>query len=110
MAFSFRAPDHYILLGKLAVPEPDLLKWGQWFQTADRHVFETRIGGIWISTVFLGLDHNYGGGLPILFETMIFRGGKGDDMWRCESWDQAEAQHKQAVALVRAEIKDKVND
>lgn len=101
---------HYVLLGKLAVPEPDLLKWARWFEKADRHVFETQIGGIWISTVFLGLDHSFGRGLPILFETMIFRGGAGGEMFRCETWEQAEAQHKEAVALVRAEIKDKVND
>lgn len=32
---------------------------------------------VFISTVFLGLDHSFGTGKPILFETMIF-GGKND--------------------------------
>jgi hypothetical protein len=108
-------PGRYKLIGKLAVPEPDLMKWATWFETADRHVFKTTIGGCWVSTVFLGLDHNFtrmltGEGMPILFETMIFRGGKGEEMWRCETWDQAEKQHKKACALVRREIKEKVNE
>lgn len=87
------------------------MKWGMWYGTANRHVAHTKIGGIWISTVFLGLDHNFSSdGLPILFETMIFRGGDGEECTRCESWEQAEAQHREAVELVRREIKVKVND
>ena len=100
---------HYVLMGKLAVPEPDLMKWAMWLETADRHVAKTQVGGIWVSTVFLGLDHSFGRGLPILFETMLFKGGDGDETWRCETWEQAEKQHADAVAQVRAEIKEKVN-
>ena len=30
--------------------------------------------GKWVSTVWLGLDHNYtGNGLPLIFETMVFQ-------------------------------------
>lgn len=40
-------------------------------------VAATRVGGIRVSTVFLALDHNFGGkGPPVLFETMIF-GARG---------------------------------
>jgi hypothetical protein len=103
--------SYYILKDRLAVPVAGMMEWAQWAETHDRHVASTKIGGCWISTVFLGLDHNYSGtGLPILFETMIFRGGKGEECWRCESWEQAEKQHAEAVALVRREIKDKVNE
>lgn len=28
----------------------------------------------WVSTVWLGYDHNFGGGKPIIFETMVFSG------------------------------------
>ena len=54
-----------------------------------------------VSTVFLGIDHNFGGkGKPILFETMVF--GKGDlvpDNWMARycTWEQAEAGHKAIV-------------
>lgn len=39
-----------------------------------RRVAETTLpGGVWISTVLLGLDHNFmGSGRPIIFETMVF--------------------------------------
>lgn len=30
------------------------------------------VGDVWISTVWLGLDHGFGGGKPIIFETMVF--------------------------------------
>jgi hypothetical protein len=32
--------------------ETDLLKWGKWFETAERHVGKDTVGGIRISTVF----------------------------------------------------------
>lgn len=95
----------YVLMGKLVVPEPDPFKWAIWFETAKRHVAHTKIGPIWISTVFLGLDHSFGRGLPMVFETMIFRGGEASEQWRYESWDEAEEGHKRAVQLVRDEIK-----
>lgn len=64
---------YYILNGKQIVPEPDLLSWGKWFQTADRHIAQTVVGNYEVSTVFLGLDHGWGrNGPPVLFETMVF--------------------------------------
>lgn len=37
------------------VVEPDLMKWAQWMETAQRHVADETIGEARISTVFLGL-------------------------------------------------------
>lgn len=34
--------------------------------------------GYYVSTVFLGLDHQMGEGEPILFETMVFPSGDGE--------------------------------
>lgn len=92
-------PHAYILIGQTPVPEPDVLKWADWFETADRVVFRTEMASALISTVFLGLDHrHFGDGPPILFETMIFSdGGEVVDMWRCSTWLEAEAQHQRAV-------------
>jgi hypothetical protein len=68
-----RNPVTYILAGQIAVPCPDLLKWAGWYETADRIVGRTTIGDWWISTVFLGVDHNFAGrGAPLLYETMVF--------------------------------------
>jgi hypothetical protein len=104
--------DHYILVGQSAVPvaadpyTPEgirgLLEWGRWFETADRVVFQTRVLGIcWVSTVFLGLDHNWGAGPPLLFETMAFWWPhEGYDQERCSTWLEAEEQHRRMCAYV----------
>lgn len=92
--------EHYILdkNGK-PVRAPDLLTWGRWFENAERHVAETYIGELYISTVFLGLDHNLNpDGSPILWETMVFNENDSRDMDRCSgSREQAEAMHERMV-------------
>lgn len=90
----------YILVGKEPVPEPNLLKWGKWLETANRKVRQDEIDGVIISTVFLGLDHSFGGELPLLFETMIFGGEHDGYQTRASSWDEAVGQHLEAKKLV----------
>lgn len=53
----------------------DLIEWGLWLEKnrERRRVGDDDVGDYHISTIFLGLDHNYDNkGLPILFETMVF--------------------------------------
>lgn len=66
----------YILKDGIAVPEPDMKKWGEFAsKIEDRRVALTEIHHCTVSTVFLGLDHNfYGGEYPVLYETMVFMG------------------------------------
>jgi hypothetical protein len=93
--------DCYILVGQTPVPEPDPITWARWYEEADRHVDVTRVLDIAVvSTVFLGLDHNFsrmfrGEGTPILFETMVFWQGEGggEEQDRCYTWRQAEQMH-----------------
>jgi hypothetical protein len=61
-------------------------------------------GAVTVSTVFLGLDHAWGDGPPMLFETMIFGGGDEWDQlqWRYTSWDDAEAGHAAVVERLQA--------
>lgn len=76
-------------------------EWGDWFQDFKmRRVAETHIGKIRVSTVFLGIDHSFGGGPPILFETMIFGGELDQWQERCCTWDAAVKMHNDAVELV----------
>lgn len=84
------------------VKENDLFKWGEWMQTADRHVAKTKADDdVEVSTVFLGLDHNFWGeGPPILFETMIFGGEHDGWMDRYATWEEAELGHLAAVRMV----------
>ena len=97
-----KTKDKYILKGKKVIPEYDLFKWAEWFETAKRHVANDFIGKVHVSTVFLGLNHNFGVGKPILFETMIF-GGKHDQYQeRYCTWEEAEEGHKKALELVKS--------
>jgi len=93
----------YILEGKEPIPEPDIEKWSEWFEEADRHIGYDGVGvDIQVSTVFMGVDYRHSGvGKPLLFETMIF-GGK-HDMYqeRYTTWDEAEKGHEVALALAK---------
>lgn len=35
--------------------------------------------GVWVSTVYLGFNHRFGDGPPLIFETMVFPGAMADD-------------------------------
>ena len=97
--------DKYILIGQTPVPEPDLLTWGEWFETADRVVAKTEVGSSVVSTIFLGLDHSFfDKGPPLLFETMVFTDGIGGEMWRCSTWLEVERQHAEVVEEVRSKL------
>lgn len=94
---------HYILAGKVPT-QVDLMTWARWFENIDnRRIDYTDINDtIYVSTVFLGLDHNFGNsGVPVLFETMIFGGAHNNELWRCAFYNQALKQHAIAVKLAR---------
>jgi len=94
--------DTYILDGHKPVPCPDLIKWSEWmFAEADRQVADSMQGDVRVSTVFLGLDNSlFGHGPPMLFETMVFVMGAGQDCERYATWDEAEAGHERWVMQV----------
>jgi hypothetical protein len=74
--------------------------WAELFEEhAQRVVDYTRVShAITVSTVWLGLDHNFGsGGPPLIYETMIFGGPHDDWQWRYTTREQAEAGHEYAV-------------
>lgn len=96
--------EHYILDGHKAVPV-DLMVWANWLeQCKERHVADEKIGDVRISTVFLGLDHSWGDGPPLIFETMVFGGPLDQEQDRYTTWEQAEAGHKLMVERVKAEF------
>jgi hypothetical protein len=98
MTFSGR----YILDGKIPVPCEDLLQWGAWMETGDRVLKQEQVGQFWVSTVFLGLDHQYGAGPPRLFETMVFDAGRdGIYQSRYSTWELALEGHERAVAWAK---------
>ena len=88
--------NFYKLDGKTPVPVNSILELGETFVDPEtRIVRQTQLTGkITISTVFLGINHNFGINTePILFETMAF-GAKNDYMKRYSTWDEAEKGHE----------------
>ena len=86
----------FILEGKIARPENNLRKWAKWFEDSgeERVVAKTHFANCMVSTVFLGLDHNFGEGPPKIFETLVFNGEFDGEMDRYSTWEQAEAGHE----------------
>jgi hypothetical protein len=106
-------PKHYILNDDGSVEEVDLITWAEWLEyPSNRIVGYTQITSqIWVSTVFIGLDHRFTGwppGPPILFETMIFGGPLNQYQWRYSSHDDAISGHAAAVKRARAAIGQRV--
>jgi hypothetical protein len=59
-------------------------------------------GDVRISTVWLGLDHGWGGGPPLIFETMVFGGPMSGEMDRYSTEAQAVEGHARMVEAARA--------
>jgi len=90
--------DSYILKGKKFYPAT-YLEFARWREVPGRvRVALTELHNEKISTVFLGLDHQYQDGLPpILFETMIFGGSADGFMCRYNTYEQAVVGHRRIV-------------
>lgn len=96
---------YYVLRGKEPVPTDSVIEWGQFFESDNRMVARAEVGDITISTVFLGIDHRFmDDGPPLLFETMIFGGVHNEYQERYSTWEEAEAGHARAMALVEASL------
>ena len=117
MTIDYR-PMYYRLDEEHRPVECNLMEWAAAFEK-DRRVawFEHEL--FVISTVFLGLDHRFfGGGPPILFETMVFEGpgpelkglkltlGDEIDTVRYASWDDAQTGHTAMVKRMLQRAKD----
>ena len=88
----------YMLHGHIAVPVP-MHRW-ELQDISVRRVAEDHIGDLYVSTVFLGLDHHHGldSDRPLLFETMVCRGEESTDCQeRYTTWEEAEVGHRQIV-------------
>ena len=103
---------HFFVLDEDGNPLPlereDILLWGRWMENhpAQRIVSQDTVVNkngedVQVSTVFLGINHNYfGEDPPILWETMIFGGPHDQRQWRYSSRKAAMDGHVRAMALV----------
>jgi hypothetical protein len=107
----------YILEGHKAIPCDDPHIWSVQFASTNRVVALTKEGEVEVSTVFLGIDHNFGSYPPLLFETMVFKNrGKVslnhyyntniyDLTERYATWEEAEQGHLRICKKVYSDIK-----
>lgn len=95
--------DHWILDERGEPVPADLKTWARWFEASigKRRIAGETLDEAWVSTVFLGLNHQFLDGPPLLFETMIFGGEYDERMWRWTTRHQALAGHDQIVTALR---------
>ena len=98
--------ERYVLVGHTPIRCDDILAWACFFSNDDsRRVEFTQINGdIGVSTVFLGLDHQWGNGPPLLFETMVFGGELDGEQERYSTWEEAIEGHENMCILVQYTI------
>lgn len=90
---------------KNVVPVSDVKEWAKLFENEGaRRVASTSMKSVWVSTVFLGLDHSFGEGPPLLFETMVFGEDENEnETHRYSTWAEAEQGHKDVVNKLEAD-------
>ena len=78
-------------------------RWSVLFEDlAYKHVAMTAIDTeVEVSTVWMGLNHQFGEGPPLTFETMIFGGEHNQQCWRWSTQEAALAGHDQIVTMLR---------
>jgi hypothetical protein len=80
----------------------DLREWARLLDDADyERVALTTLGDSEVSTVWLGLDHSFGPGPILIFETMVFGGPLSSEEERYTTLAQAQAGHEAMVERVR---------
>lgn len=95
---------------------------GTWVRLFQQHESYSRIAltevcpGVQVSTVWLGIDHSFGVGPPVIFETMVFvdveptkvlgvtLDCEGTETYRWCTEAEAIAGHDQVVADLRAQL------
>lgn len=82
-------------------------EWCNVFGKTDRNVEKTKVGNDrWIvSTVFLGFDHSFGKGKPLIFETLVMGPEPYDGIcYRYSNETEAVEGHEAVVQLLRQKI------
>jgi hypothetical protein len=93
----------YYVLDKNNNPKPvSVDRWAFTFEHHRRVVARETIGGVIVSTVFLGLDHSFGSGPPLIFETMVFDADESLICRRYSTWNEAVEGHHEIVMSCKA--------
>jgi len=95
----------YILDENNKPVQSTIIDCGKWLEkNPERKVVkQEHVDDIFISTVFLGLDHAWDSDIPVLWETMIFGGEHDQYQDRYTSVEDALEGHKKALTLITKE-------
>jgi hypothetical protein len=95
----------YILDKENKPVKSTIIQHSEWIEANPERkaVKQEHIGDIFISTVFLGLDHSWNSDIPVLWETMIFGGEHDQYQDRYTSHEDALEGHKLALTLITKE-------
>ncbi len=93
-------PFTYIIKDGKVTPCYDTMEWGKWMEANDRRLALTSTGKSEVSTVFLGVDHGFGGDEPVVFETLVFGGPLDQEQERYTSREAALEGHIDMVNRV----------
>ena len=86
--------QRYILKDNEPQPCGNLEKWAMWMDESNCRIACHEIGGVSISTVFLGVASYDIDGVPVLFETMVLL---SNSVRRYTTYQQAVAGHAQTI-------------
>ena len=95
----------YILDNNNKPVKSNIIDCGKWLEANPERkaVKQEHIGDVFVSTVFLGLDHSFQSATPTLWETMIFGGEYDQYQERYTSYKDALEGHQTALNLLNNE-------
>jgi hypothetical protein len=82
--------DYYKLDSKKRIRPCSQQTWAKFHNIPTKIIVQDTTNNGFVSTVFLGLNHQFSEGPPLIFETMIFGGTHDDYMARCTTYKQAQ--------------------
>lgn len=106
--------DKFILDENNNVIPANLIEWGKFFENTGRRIVKQEIvNDKTVSTVFIGIDHNFSWRKDYephkshIFETMVFEKDYLEIYCeRCSTWKEAEECHEKAVQWVKEGCND----
>jgi len=96
----------YILDKENKPVKSTIIQHSEWIEAnpEKKVVKQENVGDIFVSTVFLGLDHAWNSDVPVLWETMIFGGEYDQYQDRYTSVEGALKGHKKALELLNQSL------
>lgn len=101
----------YTLEGDEAVPAENPKAWADWMGSHRKLCVvgrDTPVWGVEVWTTFIGMRQpGPDEGPPFLWETVLFREGAIEDLWRYTSANAARRGHRRVVAMVKKDAEKK---